>query len=94
MKDRVELAKVKKHLDRLPKRIYNLFLIWVDLIENDGWEHTKSLKVYRDHALKGVWKGFRSASLKWSYRVIYQHQKDGQINIIKIERISKHEYKR
>ncbi len=94
MRDRVDFSKVEKYLKRLPKRIYELFFIWVDFIEKDGWEHTRHLKVYKDHTLKGFWKGFRSVSLKWSYRIIYQHQKDGKINIIKIERISKHDYKK
>lgn len=85
---------MESDIKRLPKRIYELFFIWVDFIEKDGWEHTKYLRVYRDHPLKGSWKGFRSASLKWSYRIIYQHQRDGKINIIRIERISKHDYKK
>ena len=36
MRDRVDFSKVEKYLKRLPKRIYELFFIWVDFIENDG----------------------------------------------------------
>ena len=91
MRGKVDFSKVEKYLKRLPKRVYELFCVWVDFIEKDGWEHTKRLKVYRDHALRGFWKGFRSVSLKWSYRVIYQHQTDGKItrsHLMKFNKVS------
>ena len=51
------------------------------------------IKGYKDHQLKGKWRGYRALRLNKHYRVIYKiHKADNNNQFIKIERISKHDY--
>ena len=91
--DIVDISKIKKALDRLPSHIVEKFNQWVEDIECDGWLKVKNIYKYRDHYLKGKRKGQRSARLSRSYRIIYKATRDGVIHIIKVEKVTKHDYR-
>ena len=90
----VDYSRVEKQVMKLPIFIYDLFFKWVKDIESIGWVEVKQIKKYKDHTLKGKWKGMRVACLGRSYRIIYKIDKSYDIYIIKVERISKHDYKK
>ena len=94
--DSVDYSRVRKQIDRLPQHIKKRFIEWMSSIENIGWIETKSLRLYRDHALKGMWVGKRAACLGRDYRIIYKISKNSKISLIQIEvdRVTKHDYKR
>ena len=52
--DSVDYSRVRKQINRLPQHIKKRFIEWVSSIENIGWIETKRLRLYRDHALKGM----------------------------------------
>jgi addiction module RelE/StbE family toxin len=49
----------------------------------------KLIKGFKDEALSGNWKGFRSSRLNIQYRVIYKVQKD-QV-LVEVERVTPHD---
>jgi len=57
-----------------------------------GLEEVRKLSGYHDEPLKGERKGQRSVRLNRAYRVIYSEDKNGEIHIVNILEISKHEY--
>ena len=92
--DIVDYSKVDKQLKKLPKAILVEFRIWVQTIEMAGLWETQKVTRYRDHSLKGNRKGQRAACFGRSYRVIYEVHKSGKINIVIVERVSKHDYRK
>ena len=83
-----------KQIKKLHPYLLKQYLVWVKSIKRYGYDIVKSSHRYKDHILKGKWKGYRAFRLSYSYRVIYKTHKDGDIQIIKVERISKHDYKK
>ncbi len=59
---------------------------------NSSLEETRKIPGYHDEPLKGKWKGHRSIRLSKAYRAIYEINEDGQLTIIEIVEVSKHEY--
>ena len=47
---------------------------------------------YHDEPLKGRREGQRSSKLSRSYRVIYEEFSNGEVEIINIMEVSKHDY--
>ncbi|WP_235046318.1 type II toxin-antitoxin system RelE family toxin [Bdellovibrio bacteriovorus] len=89
---RVELGKyAKKALGRIPKYIVANLLDWVQEVEDKGLEKVRKIPGYHDEPLLGAWKGYRSIRLSRSYRAIY-FEDDGELKIITIVEVSKHEY--
>lgn len=91
--DVVDISKVEKTLDKLPVYILEKFNQWVEDIEFEGWLKVKNVKKYADHILTGQRKGQRSARLSRSYRIIYKVSRNGILYIIKVEKVSKHDYR-
>lgn len=83
---------IDKQLERIPSYIRDKFLAWVLVIERVGLEEVRKLSGYHDEPLKGERKGQRSVRLNRAYRVIYSEDKNGEIHIVNILEISKHEY--
>lgn len=84
--------KAKKDLKKIPKRIANLFLLWVDTIETDGYKEMQKIKGYRDHSLIGKRKGQRASCLTQSWRVIYELDDSGEVSIIEVLEVNHHDY--
>ena len=96
MVDIVDYSKVKKDIKNFPRLVFDKFLKWVKDIEDTdiGWSEVIKLSTYRDHLLKGHRKGQRVACLGRSYRIIYEVYKSSEIRIIKVEKITKHDYRK
>lgn len=82
----------EKQIKALPKKQVVLLQEWVRSVEIEGLFPTQRLRIYRDHALKGNRYGQRSASLDYSYRVIYLVI-EGKIQIVEILEVTNHDYR-
>lgn len=90
---RVDLSSVaEKQLRKVPSHIVRKFALWVDLVTTEGLAAARTIPGYRDHGLKGVWKGYRAIRLSEAYRAIYQERDDGTVQTVYVEEVNKHDY--
>ncbi len=66
--------------------------MWVDLVTIDGLQAARTIPGYRDHALKGDWKGYRAIRLNDAYRAIYIERSDGAVEAVYVEEVNSHDY--
>ena len=89
----VELSKkAAKSLRKLPAEVQINFDIWADTVTIEGPLGLRQVSGFRDEALRGAWRGYRSSRLSRQYRVIYQVQKE-IVSILVID-VNAHDYKR
>ncbi len=89
----VELSSTaEKQLAKMPEYIVKKFALWVDLVSVDGLATARAIPGYRDHILKGEWKGYRAIRLSNAYRAIYQERQAGTIQLVYVEEVNKHDY--
>lgn len=77
---------------KLPLEIRKKYEKWKDIVSISGPQGLRLIRGFRDKALRGDWKGFRSSRLSTQYRIIYKIEKD--MILIKVMRISAHDYAR
>lgn len=82
----------QKQLERLPKHIFEEFLAWAETVERFGLNALRKSPGYHDEKLVGNRAGQRSSRLNRSYRVIYEVRESGEIQIIAVQEVNKHEY--
>jgi toxin HigB-1 len=90
--DKVDLSKVEKELRKLPEFIVIKLQSWAARVELYGLEEVRKIPGFHDELLKGNRTGQRSIRLNKSYRAIYEVRSSGQLRIISIEEVNKHEY--
>lgn len=83
---------VEKELDRIPDVIVRKFRLWVALAEESGIREVRKLKGFHDEPLKGKRQGQRSVRLNKAYRAIYVEHESGEIELIEVLEVNKHEY--
>ena len=88
----VDFSAVEKQLRMLPKETIKRLQRWVIYIETIGLMETRKIPGFHDKSLKGKWKGYRSVRLGYKWRVIYKHDKNSMVNIIRLQEITPHEY--
>lgn len=84
--------KANKELKKVPKEIKESLGVWVDSVEKDGLEVTRSIRGYKDKALKGDRKGQRSIRLNKAWRAFYTESKNGEVKLVTIEEVNNHDY--
>jgi toxin HigB-1 len=82
----------EKQLKKLPSHIVAAYYTWVRTVELDGIRATRMLHGYHDEPLKGERKGQRSVRLSKSYRIIYEETTSGNVVLIGVQEVNKHEY--
>jgi len=82
----------EKQLRKLPKHIIAAYYTWARFVALDGIRATRSLPGYHDEPLKGDRKGQRSVRLNKAYRVIYEETETGNVILIAVQEVNKHEY--
>ena len=92
--DIVDYSRIERQLQKLPNGVLVAFRAWVKTIEMVGLWETQKMRGYRDHTLKGQRRGQRATCFGRSYRVIYEPHKSGEIYIIRVEKVTKHDYRR
>ncbi len=82
----------EKQLRKLPTSIIAAYFNWVKSVELDGIRKTRLLSGYHDEPLKGDRKGQRSVRLTKAYRVIYEVTESGNLILIAVQEVNKHDY--
>lgn len=89
----MELTKhAQKDLTKIPDYIKEKLLIWVDAVERMGIRDIRKTPGFHDEPLKGDRLGQRSIRLNKAYRAIYTENNKGEITIISVVEVNKHEY--
>ena len=92
-KSQVWITKfAEKQLRKLQKPMVAAFYTWVRSVELDGIRATRLRAGYHDEPLHGERKGQRSVRLNRSYRVIYEETESGNLILISVQEVNKHEY--
>ncbi|MCP4601270.1 MAG: type II toxin-antitoxin system mRNA interferase toxin, RelE/StbE family [Proteobacteria bacterium] len=83
---------VDKQLRSLPYDVLKRYEKWKDIVSISGPNGLKSIKGFKDEALRGKWKGHRSSRLNKQYRVIYTVENDKVL--VKVMSVTPHDYRR
>jgi len=86
-----ESTSLIKSASKLPKEILKRYEKWKDIVRFSGPKGLKIIRGFRDEALKGELKGFRSSRLNEQFRVIYKIEKTEVI--VKVIKITPHDYR-
>ncbi|MHB8481780.1 MAG: type II toxin-antitoxin system RelE family toxin [Nitrospiria bacterium] len=90
---RVYLSKLaQKQVKRLPVHIQDALEVWRDVIESEGIWTMRKVPGYHDEPLIGIRKEQRSSRLSRAYRVIYDENESGEVIIIMVLEVNKHDY--
>lgn len=87
-----EHRKAVKLLESLPIDVLKRYEKWKDIILISGPDGLRQIKGFRDEALRGEWKGYRSSRLNVQYRVIYKIEKD--LVLVQVVNVTPHDYRR
>jgi addiction module RelE/StbE family toxin len=77
---------------RVPLEILKRYEKWKDVAALSGPQGLRAIKGFRDEALSGEWKGFRSSRLNEQWRVIYQVVAEALL--VRVVRVTPHDYRR
>ena len=77
---------------RVPLEILKRYEKWKDIASLSGPQGLRAIKGFRDQALSGEWKGFRSSRLNEQWRVIYQVVAEALL--VRVVRVTPHDYRR
>ena len=77
---------------RIPIEIIRRYEKWKDIAMLSGPQGLRAIKGFRDEALSGDWKGYRSSRLNEQWRVIYQVVAD--VLLVQVVRVTPHDYRR
>jgi proteic killer suppression protein len=81
-----------KQLGKLPRSIQEAAYLWKEAVEQLGLPETMKSPGYHDEPLKGDRKGQRSVRLNRSYRLIYIRFDKGEVVIVGVQEVHKHDY--
>lgn len=84
--------RVEKQLDRIPEHIVSKFRAWAIAVEAEGLLAIRKLPGFHDEPLRGDRQGQRSIRLNKAYRVIYVEGHNGDLQIVEVIEVNKHEY--
>ena len=87
-----EHRRLDKQLSRIPLEVQKRYEKWKDIAGISGPSGLKVIRGFRDEALRGEWKGFRSSRLNRQYRVIYKVE--GDRLLIQVVEVTPHDYRR
>ena len=87
-----EHRRLDKQLARAPLEVQKRYEKWKDIVGISGPSGLRLIRGFRDEALVGKLKGFRSSRLNLQYRVIYQVE--GNTLRVQVVEINPHEYRR
>lgn len=84
--------QAKKDLRKVPHYIVIKLYQWVESVSHDGLLEVRKITGYHDEPLKGKRKGQRSIRLNKAYRAIYELSTSGQMEIVEVMEVNKHDY--
>ena len=81
----LERKAVAKILKRAPRPVLVRYEAWKRIVELGGPQGLRLVKGFRDEALKGEWRGYRSSRLGRQWRVIYAIEGDRlQVYVVEV----------
>ena len=84
--------KLVLSLRKPPKHIIAKLTAWINAVEHDGLSEVRKIPGFHDEPLLEERKGQRSIRLSKSYRAIYVIDKAGQMEVVEIIEVNKHDY--
>ncbi len=87
----VDLSKVVKRLPKLPVNIRKKLFLWEALVHEKGMLMIRQHPGFNDEPLRGNRKGQRSIRLNRSWRAIYEEKENGDVIIIEVQEVHKHD---
>jgi addiction module RelE/StbE family toxin len=87
-----EHRKAGKQLESLPVDILKRYEKWKDIVSISGPDGLRTIVGFKDEALKGEWRGYRSSRLNIQYRVIYRIVRE-QV-FVQVVSVTPHDYRR
>jgi addiction module RelE/StbE family toxin len=86
-----EHRRAAKRIRSLPIEVLKRYEKWKDIVAISGPAGLRRIKGFRDEALRGEWKGYRSSRLSIQYRVIYRIETTRVL--VKVVDITTHDYR-
>jgi len=86
----LESRRCTKQLKKIPREVLRQYEAWKEVVSSSGPRALRRIPGYRDHALKGAWKGARSSSLTNKWRVLYVVERD--VAHVLVLEVNPHEY--
>jgi toxin HigB-1 len=87
-----EHRRVDKQVAAVPKNILKRYEKWKDIATISGPPGLRLIRGFRDEALSGEWRGYRSCRLGPQWRVIYRVVTDRLL--FQVESITAHDCRR
>jgi addiction module RelE/StbE family toxin len=87
-----EHRRVEKQLDALRGEIVKRYEKWKDIAMISGPPGLRLIEGFRDEALRGEWRGYRSSRLGLRYRVTYRVIREQ--SLFQVVQITPHDYRR
>ncbi|KTD47511.1 hypothetical protein Lqui_2437 [Legionella quinlivanii] len=82
----------KRDLQKVPPYIAVKLAGWIESVAHDGLLEVRKVPGFHDEPLKGNRVGQRSIRLSKSYRAIYKIGKNGEMEIVEVLEVNKHDY--
>jgi addiction module RelE/StbE family toxin len=87
-----EHSRLEKQLDSTPLEIQKRYEKWKDIAIISGPPGPRAIRRFRDDALSGQWKEYRSLRLSLKHRVIYRVVAS-QV-VFQVVEVTPHDYRR
>ncbi len=87
-----EHRRVDKQVASVPKDILKRYEKWKDIAEISGPPGLHLIRGFRDEALSGEWRGYRSCRLGLQWRVIYRVVAEKLL--FQVASVTAHDYRR
>lgn len=88
----LEHRRLDRRFNSLPVEILKRYEKWKDIVHISGPMGLRAIRGFKDEALRGEWKGFRSSRLGQKYRVIYQVE--AAKVLVKVVDVTPHDYRK
>jgi len=88
----LEYKAAIKQLKSLPVDVLKRYEKWKDIVALSGPSGLKQITGFKDEALRGEWKGYRSSRLNIQYRIIYKIENEQLF--VKVVKVTPHDYRR
>ncbi|KTD25776.1 type II toxin-antitoxin system RelE family toxin [Legionella maceachernii] len=82
----------KRDLQKVPSYIALKLAAWIEAVSHDGLLEVRKIPGFHDEPLKGNRVGQRSIRLSKAYRAIYEIDNNGEMEIVQILEVNKHDY--
>ena len=80
-----ETKAVRKVVGRAPRQVRVRYEAWKRIAEQSGPRCLRLIQGFRDEALRGEWRGFRSSRLNLQWRVIYRvYQAELEVHVVEV----------